>query len=136
MLCDRKGTGIAFVLSQGQRHDSKLFQEVLDKGLDTVRPMGIVAPEKLAADKAYRASHILARLEKENIKAVIPQKSNAKVKQKFFDDLTYCGRNVVERLIGWLKQWRALATRYDKLARNYRATLVLALIERSLRNGP
>jgi len=73
--------------------------------------MGIVAPEKLAADKAYRASHILERLEKENIKAVIPQKSNAKVKQKFFDDLTYCGRNVVERLIGWLKQWRAVATR-------------------------
>lgn len=135
MMCDGQGKAIAFALSQGQRHDSGLFQVVLDDSLLSARSMGANNPEKLAADKAYRAKHILDRLESEEIEAVIPAKRNEKPKStaKSLDKAAYRRRNVVERLIGWLKHWRAVATRYDKLARNYRATVTLALIERSLR---
>ena len=45
-----------------------------------------------------------------------------------FDAQTYKGRNVVERAFGRLKQWRVIATRYDKHALNYRAGIVLAAI--------
>ena len=135
MRCEGQGKAVAFALSQGQRHDSKLFQVVLDEGLLSASRMGANRPDKLAADKAYRAKHILDRLESEEIEAVIPAKSNEKPKstEKRLDKAAYRQRNVVERLIGWLKQWRAVATRYDKLARNYGATVTLAPIERSLR---
>jgi putative transposase len=45
-----------------------------------------------------------------------------------FDKLSYKGRNVIERAFSHLKDWRRVATRYDKLARNYRATVTLAII--------
>jgi transposase len=45
----------------------------------------------------------------------------------------YRGRNVVERCVGWLKECRALATRYEKLALNYLGLVKLAMIERYLR---
>lgn len=45
----------------------------------------------------------------------------------------YRGRNVVERCIGWLKESRRVATRYEKLANHYLAMLKLAMIQRSLR---
>ncbi len=45
-----------------------------------------------------------------------------------FDKLSYKDRNVIERAFSHLKDWRRVATRYDKLARNYRATTMLAII--------
>lgn len=45
-----------------------------------------------------------------------------------FDKVSYKDRNVIERAFSHLKDWRRVATRYDKLARNYRATVTLAII--------
>lgn len=138
MICDGLGNAITFVLSQGQRHDSAFFHDVLDAGLRSdphAEDAHRRRPDKLAADKAYRAKHILDRLAEEQIEPIIPKKSNElrKSTDRAFDKASYRRRNVVERLIGWLKQWRGVATRYDKLARNYRAALTVALMERSLR---
>ena len=47
-----------------------------------------------------------------------------------FDEAAYKGRNVIERAFSHLKDWRRVATRYDKLARNYRATVMLAILFR------
>jgi transposase len=47
-----------------------------------------------------------------------------------FDEASYKGRNVIERAFSHLKDWRRVATRYDKLARNYRATVTLAILFR------
>ncbi len=135
MICDGRGTALAFILSQGQRHDAAFFHATWDAGVEAAAAMGGPTPAKLAADKAYGAGHIRRRLAEEKVGAVIPKKRNETLDASDgpFDRPTYRRRNVVERLIGWLKHWRAVATRYDKLARNFRATLTLALIERSLR---
>jgi transposase len=45
-----------------------------------------------------------------------------------FDAALYARRNVVERCVGWLKQWRGVATRYEKRAVNYRAMVVIAAL--------
>lgn len=128
---------MTFLLSQGHRHDSAFFHDLFERGFESTQRTGRAKPDKLAADKAYRAKHILKRLRREGIDAVIPKKSNElpTANEPAFDKATYKRRNIVERLIGWLKQWRAIATRYEKLARNYRAMLTLALIERSLRRN-
>lgn len=120
-------------MSEGQRHDAPLFHEVYEASRSAAVAAGRTLPHKLAADKAYRAKHILERIEKDRIEAVIPPKVNEKAHADGFDAEAYRERNIVERLFGWLKHWRGIATRYDKLARNYFATLLIALIERSLR---
>ena len=79
-------------------------------------------PDGVVADKAYSHPSTRDALRRTGIRAVIPQRS---------DQIGYRasrGRNVVERALCRLKNWRVIATRYDKHARNYRAGLVLAAI--------
>lgn len=130
-MCRVLGMVLGVVLSPGQRHESVFFAPLLDQSLQRAEQLAVPRPQKMAGDKAYRAKHIRERLRDEQIEDVIPaQKNEAPVA---LDEEAYKLRNFVERLIGWLKHWRAVATRYDKLARNYAATLTVALIERSLR---
>jgi len=104
---------------------------VLDARLAVGEPRGGARPEKRAGDKAYRAKRIRRGLADEGIQDVLPsQAGDAPVD---LDEEVYKRRNLIERRIGWLKQWRAVATRYDTLARNDCATLTLSLIERCLR---
>jgi transposase len=77
---------------------------------------------KLLADKAYDTNAFRDYLKEQGIKAVIPGKSNRK-KQIRYDKLAYKGRNVVERCFCRLKDFRRIATRYDKLARNFFSAL-------------
>lgn len=73
---------------------------------------------KLLADKGYDTDAFRAFLKDNDIKAVIPGKSNRK-KRIRHDKEAYKGRNVVERCFCRLKDFRRIATRYDKLARNF-----------------
>lgn len=75
-------------------------------------------------DKAYDSDEIRANLRKQKIKPVIPTRSNRK-KQVRHDKELYKQRNCVERLVGKLKQFRAVATRYDKLACTFLAIVHL-----------
>ena len=61
------------------------------------------------------------------ISAVIPVKADRELVPTF-DRTAYRERNVVERLINWLEQWRHIATRYEKRAANYRAMVTIAAI--------
>jgi transposase len=92
-------------------------------------------PDRVIADKAYSSAAIRRSLGDRGIAATIPERLDQKAgrarrgshggRPPTFDPAVYKRRNVVERCIGRLKQWRGIATRYDKLARNYRAAVVL-----------
>ena len=83
--------------------------------------------KELLADKAYDTNAIRAFLKEHGIKAVIPSKSNRKKKIRH-DKQAYKNRNVVERCFCRLKDWRRIATRYDKLAANFAAAVTLAAL--------
>jgi transposase len=92
-------------------------------------------PVKLAGDKGYSYERIRRWLRRYGVKAVIPRRKDqrpddGRVK---FDRDTYKRRAVVEQCVGWLKESRAVATRFDKLAVNYLATVKLAMLQRYLR---
>lgn len=133
LVCDSRGLPLAVELSPGQTHDSQRFEAAME----AVRiPQRWASPrrrpKRLAADKAYGSRKIRAWLRRHRIRAVIPTKSNEKRRAEF-DREAYRGRNVVERCISWLKECRRVATRYEKLARNFLAMVKLAMIERLFR---
>ena len=82
-------------------------------------------PDALLGDKAYDADSFIATLTQRGITPVIPPKANRKT-PRACDFALYCERNLVERFFNQLKHFRAIATRYDKLARNFLAGLQLA----------
>lgn len=81
-------------------------------------------PERLLADRAYDGDVFRRSLAARGTTAVIPNKHN-RVNRFPFDDDAYRPRNVVERTFCRLKNFRAVATRYDKLARNFLAGICL-----------
>ena len=103
------------MLTPGQAHDLTCAEPLID-GAD---------PGALLADKAYDADTLIDTLTQRKITPVIPPKTNRKV-QRACDYALYCERNLVERFFNKLKHFRAIATRYDKLARNFLAGVQLA----------
>lgn len=81
----------------------------------------------LLADKAYDADHWRSYLKSQRIQPVIPNKSNRRQAHPF-NKTRYKGRNVIERMFGRLKDFRRVATRYDKNAKNFLAALCLAAL--------
>jgi transposase len=71
-------------------------------------------------------------LKERRIKAVIPRFSNQSI-DSAFDRETYRRRNVIERCVGWLKNFRRVATRFEKLATTFLSIVKLAVIRRLLR---
>ncbi len=136
MVCDGRGTPLAVVVTPGQRHESTQVEAVLDqvklggrRGRPTCRPL------KLAGDKGYSYPRVRRWLARHGIKAVIPRRKDQHPDDKRvrFDKDAYRRRSVVEQCMGWLKECRAVATRFDKLATNYLATVKMAMIQRYLR---
>ena len=85
------------------------------------------SPGCVASDKGYSYVRIRHYLARRGITAAIPLRSD-QGHDPGFDRETYRQRNKVERLIGRLKQWRRIATRYEKRATNYLAMLTLASV--------
>ncbi len=113
-LVDALGKPVAFSLTPGQASDLSQAEPMLEN----------VAPEAFLADKAYDADRLIIALEARGIKPVIPPKANRLV-QRCCDFALYRERNLVERFFNTLKHFRALATRYDKLARNFLSAVYL-----------
>ena len=84
-------------------------------------------PERVVGDKAYSSKKIRQYLHKRDIRAVIAQQKK-ELRARSFDRAAYRKRNVVERLVGRLKQFRRIATRYEKRAVNYLGMLTIAAI--------
>jgi transposase len=114
VIVDALGNPLALSLTGGQVHDITQAQALL----------ALVAPEALLGDKGYDADHFVDSLSARAIRVVIPPKSNRKV-QRSCDFALYCERNLVERFFCIIKHFRAIATRYEKTARNFLAGLHL-----------
>jgi transposase len=107
-LVDALGNPVAFSLTPGQVSDLSQAEPLLEN----------FAPEAFLADKAYDADRLILALEARSIKPVIPPKANRLV-HRHCDFALYRERNLVERFFNTLKHFRAIVTRYDKLARNF-----------------
>ena len=128
LAVDRAGKPLGFVLTGGEKNE----QPVLDALLRACRTAGPVGrprelPAAVVADKAYSSRTVRRYLRRRGIRCVVPRLST-EPPARSFDRPLYRERNRVERAIGRLKQWRRLATRFEKLARRYAAMLTLALI--------
>jgi len=116
--CDALGNPTGFHLTPGQACDLE--------GTDVLLPELVSDIGAFLADKAYDADErVLKLLDDSGIEAVIPPKSNRK-EQREYDKELYKARHLIENFFGKLKQYRAIATRYDKTARNFLGAIHLA----------
>lgn len=127
-------------MTGGQRNDGAMLTEVLAEiyvpRVGPGRPR--TRPDAVIADRAYTSGVTRAELRRRGIKAVIPEKKDQIAARKRrgsrggrppgLDAVAYRGRNVVERFFALAKQWRGIATRFDKLAITYRAGITLCAI--------
>ena len=117
--CDALGNPTGFHLTPGQAHDLE--------GADALMPV-LVEAEAVLADKAYDAdSRMLLPLAKHNVEAIIPPKAN-RICQRGYDHHTYQARHLIENFFARIKQFRAIATRYDKLDCTYLAGVFLTAV--------
>ena len=117
-LVDRRGLPLRLMLTPGQAHDGCGAALLLDH-----LPPGCV----LIGDKGYDADWIREAIESQGAAPNIPDRSNRKYRHCFSRSL-YKQRNLIERFFNKLKHFRRIATRYDKLAENFFATLKLAAV--------
>ena len=138
LACDGRGRPLAVILTPGQRHESTQLAVVLD-AIRVPRPGGCGRPRKrpahLLADKGYSYPACRHLLRCRGIPHTIPQRRDQRRRRATrrgrplaFDAARYRRRNVVERCVNRLKQWRGVATRADKRAVNYRAAVVVAAL--------
>ena len=103
------------MVTGGQVHDSQVVGDVLD----TPR-----SPLAVTADKAYDSQKVRQQIKDEGALPVIPSRSNA-TKKAYCPKRFYRRRHKIENYFCRIKDWRRIATRYDKLARNFLAAAVL-----------
>lgn len=126
------------LLLPGEAHESTQF-EALASSVRVRRVVGRsrCRPKRIGGDKAYHARRIRQWLRAHGIGAVIPPRGQRGKRRcgrpVTYDRLRYRARNVIERCIGWLKECRSLATRFEKLALHFLGMVQFAIIERYLR---
>jgi putative transposase len=103
------------MLTPGQAHDLACAEELID----------VADPDALIGDKAFDADSFVETLTERGINPIIPPKAN-RTNPRACDFALYGERNLIERFFNKLKHFRAIATRYDKLARNFLAGVQLA----------
>jgi len=120
---------MTFMLTAGHCHEAPIFEHLMEQG--AVRRQGRgrpkLYPEQVVGDKAYSSGKIRHYLKQRRIRPTIAHRSNEK-RTEPFDRAAYRERNRVERLINRLKQFRRVATRYEKRADNYLAMVSIAAI--------
>jgi transposase len=115
-LVDAEGRPIRITLTPGQAHDSTVAEELL---------ADLKPGATLLADKAYDSNALRQQATDQEVWANIPPKSNRKG-SFVFSAFLYRYRNLVERFFSKLKQFRGIATRYDKNPDNFLAAIKLA----------
>jgi transposase len=115
------------VLTPGQAHEAPVFPELLSQGAvkrpGRGRPR--LRPDRVAGDKGYSSRAIRQHCRRRGIRVTIPRKSNER-RTGPFDRELYRLRHRVENLFARCKQFRSLATRYDKRAASFRALWIIA----------
>ena len=126
------------VVTAGQVHESTALDTLLvqaNRDLYDAQGNPVPWPVALAGDKGYRADWIDDYLLDLEIRPVIPSKANEDrdARPVAFDREDYRRRNIVERLIGWLKESRRVFSRFEKTALNFVGMIKMAFIHRYLR---
>jgi transposase len=138
LASDKQGRPLSIVITPGQWHESTQMAAVLD-GIWVPRPGGRgrsrKRPAHLIADKGYSYPACRQLLRRRGIRHTIPERhdqwkcrATCSGQPPAFDPVMYRRRNVIERCVNKLKQWRGIATRYEKRAVNYRAMVVIAAL--------
>ena len=109
---------VAFILGPGNGADISAAPALLDRMPPPARPL---------ADKGYDARSLRVRLAATQTEAVIPSTRSRKIPIPY-DAEAYVARNLIERAFCRLKDWRRIATRYDKLAINFESAVAIAAV--------
>ena len=123
-VVDEQGLPVKLVLTQGQASDKATAPELV---------MALPAARAFVGDKGYDAMSLVNLVRERGGCAHIPTQRDRKVQRHVDHDL-YKQRNLVERYFNKLKHFRRIATRYDKLARNFLAAVMLASVRIWIRN--
>jgi transposase len=135
-VTDGSGTPLAVEVTAGQVHESTRLESVVATFIASRRHRRRRKPRKLAGDKGYSVPRVRDWLKSQGIEPVIPHKDNEHARHDpavKFDKRTYRQRAVIEQCVGWLKEYRRIGTRYEKLAVNFHGMLQLAMIRRYLK---
>jgi len=148
LVADQRCRPVTRLLSPGQHHDSPRLIPLLKQVRITRRGRGRprTRPGRALGDKAYSSAANRAYLRRRGIKAVIPAKDDQRQHRRArgrrggrpaaFDPARYRQRNTIERCFSKLKQFRAIATRYDKRELIYQGSIDIASIRIWLRDPP
>ena len=118
---DALGNPVRLIGSPGQRNDIAFAHELIEG----------FAPDVTIADKGYDADHLCDKIAESGAQPVIPPKRNRTFKRPYDAEL-YKERNIIERFFNKLKQFRRVATRYDKLLANFMGFVKLARLLRDI----
>jgi transposase len=139
LASDGRGRPLALHVTVGQRHDSGELEAVLDR-IRVAGPRGRPRkrPVVLCLDRGYSYPRCREVLRRRKLSHVIPERKDQREQRQRkgsrggrpprFERALYARRNEVERCINRLKQFRAVATRYDKRGLNYLAVATLAAV--------
>lgn len=119
LAIDSYGLPVHYELSGGQVHDMACAKQLLD---------GSPPAESVIADKGYDSGAIREHIEARGGVSVIPRRKNRAIGNDAMDWCLYKYRHLVENAFSRIKQFRAIATRYDKLERNFASMLALAFV--------
>ena len=115
-VCDGNGKPIVLLLTEGQRSDYKGAAQLLDR---------LPEARELLADRGYDADWFRAALKAKGITPCIPPKKNRKAFIPY-DAILYKQRHKVENMFAKIKDWRRIATRYDRCAHTFFSAICIA----------
>lgn len=138
LLSDSRGVPLNVRLTAGQTHESTQLEALVGQAdVPRAQPRRRRRPRRLAGDRGYDAQRIRHWLWRRGIKPVIPPRRRTGKRKRgrpvTYDRVAYRLRGTIEQCVGWLKECRAVATRYEKLALNYLGLVKLAMLLRYLR---
>jgi transposase len=131
LVGDSHGFLVAIQVTAGQAHASKAFASTMARRLFHRRAGQRRWPLRRAGDKGYRSPRIRQWCRRRRVQAVIPTRSDPP-RAEPFDKATYRRRHLVEHVVGWYKEYRGLGTRHEKLAINYVALWLVAIMDKAL----
>ena len=121
LAVDSHGNPIEFIISDGTTHDVKVAPILVEQ-------LDLTNTEIVCMDKGYDSETLREQIKNKSAKANIPKKSNTRSSNDHMDWYLYKIRHLVENAFCRLKQFRGIATRFDKLKRNFRSAVALACI--------